>query len=79
MSASKTPFLDEIAARMSALESDHAAMREALEELSDMYGHAWDLVGGGLMMMDGSIPRFETAHAKARSVLAGLKVRVKGE
>ena len=45
-------------------------LRAALQELSDMYGHTWDLVDGGLMMMDQGIPRFERAHAAALAALA---------
>ena len=44
---------------------------EALNDLSSMYSHAWDLVDGGLMMMrEVSIPKFEKAHAKAQKVLS---------
>src|SRR6185369_12656128 len=46
-----------------------AAMKAALEELDNMYAHAWALVDGGLMLMQGSIPRFESAHKKARIAL----------
>lgn len=46
------------------------AMREALMELSAMYTHAWDLVEGGLVMTQSSMPRFENAHAAAVAALA---------
>jgi hypothetical protein len=42
---------------------------EALNDLSAVYTHAWDLVDGGLMMFGDSIPRFEAAHAKARAAI----------
>ena len=45
----------------------------ALEELSSMYGHAWDRVDGALVMMGSSIERFENAHEKARAALAKAK------
>jgi hypothetical protein len=41
----------------------------ALKELSAMYAHAWDRVDGCLVMMPGSIERFEKAHAEAKRVL----------
>ena len=60
------------------LHAEVAALRTALKDLSDMYGHAWDLVDGGLMMMDHrrrfralqSISRFERAHEAALAALA---------
>jgi hypothetical protein len=45
-------------------------LAKALHELSAMYTHAWDLVGGGLVMLEASIPRFEKAHANAIAALA---------
>lgn len=46
-----------------------ARLRSALEGLSNMYSYAWDLADGGLMMMPDSIPKFEAAHAAARTAL----------
>lgn len=46
---------------------------EALKELSAMYIHAWDLVDGGLMMMEPSIAKFESVHGKADDALAKLE------
>jgi hypothetical protein len=45
-------------------------LAEALRRLFDLYGYAWDRVGGGLMMMDSGIERFEAAHEKACAALA---------
>jgi hypothetical protein len=44
-----------------------AELENALKGLSNMYTYAWDMVGGGLMMMD--VKRFELAHKEARRVL----------
>ncbi len=41
----------------------------ALQELSDMYAHTWDRVGGGLLMLDNGVARFEKAHARAENAL----------
>jgi hypothetical protein len=46
-----------------------AELENALHGLSTMYGYAWDVVGGGLMMMDSGRERFEAAHREARRVL----------
>jgi hypothetical protein len=44
----------------------------AAVELSAMYGHAWDRVDGALIMMGGSVPRFEKAHEVMSEVLSLL-------
>jgi len=54
--------LDAQAERIKALDG-------ALRELSAMYSHAWDTVNGDLLMMSGSIPRFEAAHKRAEEAL----------
>lgn len=55
-----------------ALDAKDARIKElegALRELSAMYSHAWDTVNGDLLMMSGSIPRFEAAHKRAEEAL----------
>ncbi|MBB5448409.1 MULTISPECIES: hypothetical protein [unclassified Paraburkholderia] len=47
---------------------DAAILREALQELSNMYGSAWDRVDGALVTFD--VERFEAAHEKARDALS---------
>lgn len=51
------------------LDNSKAELLGALSELSDMYSHAWDLVDGGLMMFQDSIPRFEKAHLRADNAI----------
>ncbi len=53
----------------------NAELLKALRDLSDMYGHAWDLANGGLMMMEPSIPRFESAHTAAQKAIARAEGR----
>ena len=43
---------------------------EALKGLSDMYTHAWDVVGGGLLMSEQSVEKFEAVHAAAVAAIA---------
>lgn len=52
-----------------ALLDERDALRAALKGLSDMYGHAWDLVDGGLFMNESSTARFEKAHKAAFKLL----------
>ncbi|MBB5448418.1 MULTISPECIES: hypothetical protein [unclassified Paraburkholderia] len=47
---------------------DAAILREALQELSNMYGSTWDRVDGALVTFD--VERFEAAHEKARDALS---------
>jgi hypothetical protein len=47
---------------------DAETLREALKDLSDMYGSTWDRTDGALVTFD--IERFEAAHAKAIAALA---------
>ena len=47
----------------------HEALVKALQDLSKMYSHAWDVVDGGLMMHGNSIDHFESAHHAAQVAL----------
>lgn len=51
------------------IEQERDALRAALKGLSDMYGHAWDLIDGGLFMNESSTARFEKAHKAAFKLL----------
>ena len=75
-----TRILDD-AKRGARAESSAAfeAMRKALEELSEMYTHAWDLTNGGLTMLGGSMDRFERAHENARAALAAAEGKAEDE
>ena len=44
----------------------------ALREMSEMYSHAWDRVGGGLVMMEPSVNRFDDANETAANLLREL-------
>ena len=61
----------EYSRQIDALLAERDALREALQELSEMYVHAWDLVDGGLFMSPNSVKKFEAAHAKAAAALKG--------
>jgi hypothetical protein len=64
------------AARVAALNGEvNEELLSALEALSQMYVHAWDEVGGGLVMMPESVAKFEEAHAKAAAAIQ----RARGE
>lgn len=45
----------------------------ALKALSAMYAHTWDRVDGVLVMLQGSVERFEDAHSAAREALSKLE------
>lgn len=62
-----------IAACSARLKEENRRLRAALKGLSDMYGHAWDLADGGLIMTKASMSRFEAAHADAIEVLQGCE------
>lgn len=47
----------------------HTELVEALKGLSDMYGAAFDMVGGDLIMTGSHVDLFEERHAKAQEVL----------
>ena len=42
----------------------------ALRAMEAMYTHAWDRTDGGLLMMPGSVERFDAACEKARATIA---------
>ena len=68
--------------QLAALESDHRAMREALDVIAN--GRTSAVVGAPDPMQATSPLQFRSemwgwSQQVARSVLAGLKVRVKGE
>lgn len=59
---------------VSSLEASNKELLVALEALSKMYSHAWNLVDGGLMMMpDQSVPMFDAAHTLAGDALRRAK------
>jgi len=60
---------DDAADALDARDARIAELEGALRELSAMYSHAWDTVNGDLLMMSGSIPRFEAAHKRAEEAL----------
>lgn len=60
---------------LSIIETQHALLvmaKGALKSLSDMYGSAWDLTDGNLVMLKGSVPRFEESHEKGVKALTAL-------
>lgn len=51
------------------LSQHNAELRSALSELSAVYSSCFDLVDGGLIIMQPSVERFEKANAAARKAL----------
>lgn len=69
MEGKETKYLDAPDKWLDEKADMHTELVEALKGLSDMYGAAFDMVGGDLIMTGSHVDLFEERHAKAQEVL----------